>query len=128
MANLDLLERIQKGESAIAKAKAQGRDVAQWERHLESLKLETERLFLGSQGAKTLSCDLEAGEIVAVEIASEVLGADIWLAFRANFNPSDGIPVFYPDELQHLKDKSVETLRKIYETKKAFGPGTRVRQ
>src|SRR5262245_575311 len=35
-----LIERIRRGEAAIAKAKAEGRDVADWERHLRALKRE----------------------------------------------------------------------------------------
>ena len=72
--------------------------------------------------------DLSDGRIIAVLIDSTVLGAPLWFAFDPAFNPGDGIPVFYCDELGLLKDKPASTLRKIYETKKAFGPGTRVRQ
>jgi hypothetical protein len=43
-------------------------------------------------------------------------------------DPGNGIPVFYSDELPALKNKPAATLRKIYATKKAFGPGTRVRR
>jgi hypothetical protein len=35
---MSLIERIRRGEAAIARAKAMGRDVAQWEQHLEGLK------------------------------------------------------------------------------------------
>jgi len=35
-----LSDRIQRGEAAIARAKAMGRDVAHWEQHLERLKQE----------------------------------------------------------------------------------------
>ena len=39
---MTLSERIRRGEAAIAAAKAQGRDVAQWEEHLTKRKREVE--------------------------------------------------------------------------------------
>jgi hypothetical protein len=56
-----------------------------------------------------------------VEIASEVLGADIWLAFRDDFNPGDGKAVFYAHELPMLRTKTPEQLREIHKVKLAFG-------
>ena len=38
MSTLTLAERIRRGEEAIAKAKANGRDVKSWEEYLQSLK------------------------------------------------------------------------------------------
>ena len=125
----DLFEQIKKGKAAIAKAKAQGRDVAAWERHLETMKLEAGRLFPGNAQNKAISCDVDAGEVVAVEIASTVLDADIWLAFRDDFDPGDGKAIFYGHELPVLRTKTPEELRKIYALK--LGPsglGTKVRQ
>ena len=72
--------------------------------------------------------DPTEGRIIAVCICSKILQAHIWLTFDEGFDPGDGLPVFYPDELQFLKEKPAATLRKIYESKVAFGPGTRVRQ
>ena len=94
----------------------------------EQAKLEAHKDFPGTHHAKTLSCDLEAGEIVAVEIASEVLGADIWFSFRDDFDPQDGKAVFYADELEFLRTKTPEDLRGIHKIKVAYGPGYRVRQ
>jgi len=70
------------------------------------------------------------GPIVAVKIASTVLSADIWLAFRDDFQPEEGEPlaVFYSHELSFLSDKTPEELREIHKVKLAFGPGSRVRQ
>jgi hypothetical protein len=65
--------------------------------------------------------------IVAVLIASEVLGADIWFALDDSFNPDDGLAVFYADELPFLATKDAETLKEIHKVKLAF-PGSRVRQ
>jgi hypothetical protein len=80
------------------------------------------------QGQSQAPSPIEEGRIVAVLIASEVLGAEIWFTLDDSFYPGDGLAVFYPDELEFLKDKDAQTLRKIYETKLAFGPGSRGRQ
>lgn len=71
--------------------------------------------------------DITEGRIIAVLICSKVLEADIWFALDDSFVPGDGQAVFYPDELQFLKDKDAETLRKNHKVKLAF-PGSRVRQ
>ena len=95
----------------------------------EQAKLDAHKDFPVRTIPKRLTCcDLEAGEIIAVEIASAVLGADIWLAFRANFDPQDGKAVFYADELPMLRTKTPEQLSEIYRAKLTFGPGARVRQ
>jgi hypothetical protein len=39
---MSLNERIRRGEAAIAAAKAEGRDVSEWEEHLANLKREAE--------------------------------------------------------------------------------------
>lgn len=74
------------------------------------------------------AADIDSGMVQAVLIDSEVLSAPLWLAFDAEFNPGDGLPVFYADEIQFLRNKPAATLRKIYETKLAFGRGARVIQ
>jgi hypothetical protein len=74
------------------------------------------------------AAEIDAGNVQAVLIHSSILDADLWIAFDDSFSPGDGIPVFYSHELQFLKDKPAVTLRKIFETKRAFGPGCRVRQ
>jgi hypothetical protein len=72
-----------------------------------------------------INCD---DKVVAVLIDSTILGAPIWFAFDESFDPGDDTPVFYGDELDCLKDKPATIMRKIYETKRAFGLKTRVRQ
>jgi hypothetical protein len=94
----------------------------------ERAKLDAPTRFPVRHDTKTLSCDIDAGEIVAVEIASEVLGADIWLAFRDDFNAGDGKAVFYAHELPELRTKTAAELREIHKVKLAFGPGSKVRQ
>jgi len=97
---------------------------------IAALKLEAHKDFPGSHHPKTLTCDIEAGEIVAVKIASTVLSADIWLAFSDDFKPGEGEPlaVFYADEIPILDEKTPEQLREIHKAKLAFGPGARVRK
>jgi hypothetical protein len=67
------------------------------------------------------------GRIIAYLNASEVLGCDIWVALDPSFDPGDGLAVYYPDELEFLKNKDIETLREIHKVKLAYGGG-RVRQ
>jgi hypothetical protein len=112
-----LTERIRLGEMAIARAKAIGRDVSQWEQHLERLKRDALQ-----------NTDATEGRIIAVEICSEILRAHIWLAFDKSFDPKDGQAVFYADEIPLLKDKIAEQLREIHKVKLVFGPGSRLRQ
>jgi hypothetical protein len=71
--------------------------------------------------------DPTEGRIIAVLIASKILGADIWFALDDSFNPDDGLAVFYEDELEFLKTKDAEQLLEIHKVKLAF-PGSRVRQ
>ena len=82
------------------------------------------------QGQAEVPTSIEEGRIIAVLITSEVLGADIWFALTDDWRPDPGdqTPVFYAHELEFLKNKDMGTLRKIYATKLAFGPGSRVRQ
>jgi len=126
---MELSERIKQGETAIAKAKAQGRDVTQWECRLESLKLEANRFFPGNSQNKAISCDVDVGEVVAVLITSEVLNADIWLSFRDDFDPQDGKAIFFANELRMLKRKTPEELRKVHALRLTpSGLRTKVRQ
>src|SRR5262249_40931022 len=69
------------------------------------------------------------GPIVAVKIASTVLAADIWLAFKDDFKPDEGEPlaVFYADEIRIVAQKTPEQLREIHKVKLVF-PGCRVIQ
>ena len=72
---------------------------------------------------------VEEGRIIAVEIDSTVLAACIWLAFDDDIGPKDGQAVFYVHELEFLKNKTPEQLRKIHALKLgANGLGTKVRQ
>src|SRR5689334_18568383 len=94
----------------------------------EHAKLEARKEFPGPHYTRTIACDFEAAEIVAFEIFSELLQANIWLAFDEGFDPVDGQAVFYPHELQFLKNKTPDQIRTIHAVKLGGGPGLRVRQ
>jgi hypothetical protein len=72
--------------------------------------------------------DPTEGRVIAYLIASEVLGSDIWLALDDDFDPKDGLAVFYAHELPFLREKTPDQLREIHKVKLAFGPGSRARQ
>src|ERR1041384_5619406 len=75
-----------------------------------------------------ISTVIDNGEMVAVLLCSKILEAHVWLAFDDSFDPHDGRAVFYAHELSSLKAKTPEQLRKIFETKLAFGPSARAKQ
>jgi hypothetical protein len=70
--------------------------------------------------------DLTEGPITAVEICSTLLDAHIWLAFDRSFNPNDGQAVFYADEVEFLRTKTPEQLKRMHENKVKLGPGYKV--
>jgi hypothetical protein len=83
----------------------------------------------GDRGDQSPAIDVVIDDkVVAVLIASEVLGADIWLALDDSFNPGDGLAVFYTHELQALKKKTAEELRAIHRHKLNWPPGSKVIQ
>jgi uncharacterized protein YmfQ (DUF2313 family) len=71
---MSLVERIRRGEAAIAAAKAEGRNVAEWEEHLEKLRHEAEL-----QQAEQL-----AGAVLAENQPDEV--SQILAVWRRLFN------------------------------------------
>src|SRR5262245_28679742 len=77
--------------------------------------------------APAMTTNVTEGPIIAVEICSIILEADIWLAFNEDFNPGDGQAVFYADELGFLKTNDAQSLREIHKAKLTF-PGARVIQ
>jgi hypothetical protein len=81
----------------------------------------------GKDGKDNQTIDATEGRIIAVLIASEVLGCDIWFALDDSFDPKDGKAVFYADELAFLATKDATSLREIHKVKLAFR-GSRVRQ
>ncbi len=70
---------------------------------------------------------LDGERLLAVKICSAVIEAHFWLVLDRSFTPADDLAVFFPEELEFLKNKSPETLKKVHETKLVF-PGARVTQ
>jgi len=64
---------------------------------------------------------------LAVKICSAVIEALFWLVLDRSFTPDDELAVYHPEELQWLRDKGPETLKKVHETKLVF-PGVPVVQ
>jgi len=66
-------------------------------------------------------------KLLAVKICSDVLEDHLWLILDRDFEPRDGLAVYYPEELPELSTKTPEQLREIHKVKLAF-PGCRVIQ
>jgi hypothetical protein len=72
--------------------------------------------------------EIRGGSLQAVKICSEILADHLWLIVDHNYHPSsDGLAIYYPEELGELGTKTVEQLREIHSIKLAF-PGARVIQ
>ena len=67
------------------------------------------------------------GVLRAVMICSAVIEAHFWLVVDQSFTPDDNLAIFFPEELEWLRDKSAETLKDVYKTKLVF-PGAKVVQ
>ena len=122
---MNLEERIQRGRVAIAQAKATGKDVGDWEKHLTRLELQARMAEIDQEA--TVKEVRESNTIQAIKICSHVLADEIWLILDRSFVPSDGLACYYAEEIPLLKDKTPEDLRQIHEAKLAF-PGCRVIQ
>jgi hypothetical protein len=127
MIMINLAARIRRGELAIAAAKAQGRDVTDWEQHLERLKRETLVQELPPRAWVVEEIRDEVDTLRAVMICSAVLEDQFWLIIDRTFKPQDNGAVYYPEELRELRTKTPEQLREIHRVKLAF-PGCRVIQ
>ena len=82
--------------------------------YLDIAKRAQAKLKQAEKNSGQASPDPTEGRVIAYLIASEILGCDVWFALDDSFKAADGLAVFYPDELQFLKDKSPETLRQIH--------------
>jgi hypothetical protein len=67
------------------------------------------------------------GNLRAVKIYSAILDDRLWVLVDKTYRPTDDDPVYYDDELPLVKNKSIEHLKLIQETKKVF-PGCRIVQ
>ncbi len=119
----NLAERIKAGEEAISKAKAGGRDTSDWEAHLAELKRDAmPRAWVISE-----VIDPATGELRAVKLCSAPLETHLWVLHDLDFIPSDDDPVFFEDEFEFLKAKSIEQMREVLKVKTVF-PRSRVVQ
>ena len=66
-------------------------------------------------------------KLKAVKICSAPLEDHLWLVIDRSYQPSDGLAIYYPEELAELGTKSSEQLREIHKGKLVF-PGCRVIQ
>ena len=66
-------------------------------------------------------------KLKAVKICSAALEDHLWLVIDRSYQPTDGLAIYYPEELPQLKTKTLEQLREIHKVKLVF-PGCRVIQ
>jgi len=72
--------------------------------------------------------EIRDGEkLKAVKICSELLEDRFWLVIDRSYQPTDGLAIYYPEELAELATKTPEQLREIHKVKLVF-PGCRVIQ
>ena len=94
----NLAERIEKGEQAIAKARAGGRDVAGWTRHLDKLRREAEH-----QRRVTLAeyTEDDVGRII-----------DVWRRVFGGFSESRERITAHLAQLERWQNKKIEKARR----------------
>ena len=122
---MNLEARIQSGRVAIAQARAEGKDVREWEEHLARLEQQARLTLIERKAVATES--LGANTILGVKICSYVLEDEIWIILDRSFVPGDGLACYYPEEIPELKTKTPEDLREIHKVKLEF-PGCRIIQ
>ncbi len=63
---------------------------------------------------------VEDKTIQAVKICSRLLEDEIWLVLDRSFTSTDGLAIYYAEEIPLLRDKTPEDLRQIHKAKLAF--------
>ena len=71
--------------------------------------------------------DPATGELRAVKLCSAPLESHLWVLQDPEFTPPDYAPIFFADEFEILKSKSIETMREVLEVKRV-NPRARVIQ
>ena len=71
--------------------------------------------------------DGTTGELRAVKICSAFLEDHLWLVIDRVYQPTDGLAIYYAEELCELRTKTQDQLREIHKVKLTF-PGCRVIQ
>ena len=69
----------------------------------------------------------DAQNLRAVRIYSTFIEDHLWLLIDRNYHPTDGLAIYYPEELAELRTKTPGQLREIHKVKLVF-PGCRVIQ
>ena len=67
------------------------------------------------------------GALRAIQICSAMLEAHLWVVWDRSYEPTDGLAVYFGEELPLLKGRSLNDLKLIQETKLKFH-GARVLQ
>jgi len=65
------------------------------------------------------------GRVRALKICSAFVEDHLYLAFDPSFEPRDGLAIYYPEEIERMRDRSPERIREIHKWKLTF-PGARV--
>jgi hypothetical protein len=58
---------------------------------------------------------------VGTKIFSHILQDTVWVAIDPIFQANDGIPVYYPEEIQNLKGATPDEVQAVHRVKKEFG-------
>jgi hypothetical protein len=64
--------------------------------------------------------DDATGKLVGTKICSAVLASHLWLLHDPDFVPPDNDPVFFESELEFLKNKPIDKLKRLLEYKTIF--------
>jgi hypothetical protein len=69
----------------------------------------------------------DGNNLRAVKICSALLEDHLWLVIDRSYHPTDGLAIYYAEELAELGTKSPQQLREIHEAKLVFS-GVRIVQ
>lgn len=58
---------------------------------------------------------------IGAKIYSHILQDTVWVAIDPTFQANDGIPVYYPEEIQNLKGATPDEVQAVHRVKKEFG-------
>ena len=64
---------------------------------------------------------IEGDKPIGAKIYSHILQDHVWIAISPSFQPDDGIPVYYPEEIRNLKGATPKEINIIHLFKKELG-------
>lgn len=126
---MPLIEVKKSADGTLLARRHDGRPLTAEDRR-EAKMLSEAGLFSGTQGPLNTPIADEVrkdGALQGVLIYSTLFEDSLWLVRDNSFIPTDGLAIYYPEELPLLKTKTPEELREIHRVKLAF-PGCRVIQ